>query len=46
MGHETVTTKNRSVVAIDTEKNVIAIKGPIAGPNGTAVFLTKEPSTK
>jgi large subunit ribosomal protein L3 len=44
MGHDRVTLKNRSVVVTDTAKGVIAIKGPIPGPNGATVYLTKESS--
>lgn len=44
MGNETVTVRNRSVVNVDLEKGVIAIKGPIPGSNGSAVYLTKESS--
>ena len=44
MGHETVTIRNRPVVAVDTAKCIVAIKGPVPGPNGSAVFITKEAS--
>ena len=36
-GHETVTTKNLTVVAVDAEKNLLLIKGSIPGPNGSLV---------
>ncbi len=42
MGHETVTIQHRSIIRTDLEKGVIAIKGPVPGPNGTTVFVTKE----
>lgn len=45
MGHETVTIQHRPVVACDVQKGVIAVKGPIPGPNGAAVFVTKETSS-
>ncbi len=44
MGHDRITLKNRFVVVTDTTKGVIAIKGPIPGPNGSTVYLTKESS--
>jgi len=34
MGHERVTTKNHSLVAIDQEKDLLVVKGAIPGPAG------------
>jgi large subunit ribosomal protein L3 len=42
MGNEQVTLQHRPVVASDSEKGIIAIKGPVPGPNGAIVFVTKE----
>lgn len=42
MGNATITIRNRPVVLCDAEKGVIAIKGPIPGPNGSAVYITLE----
>ncbi len=42
MGRETVTLHGRPVVLADHAKGVIAIKGPIPGPNGATVFITVE----
>jgi len=42
MGHETTTIHHRAVVSTDAETGVIAVKGPVPGPNGATVFLTKE----
>jgi large subunit ribosomal protein L3 len=42
MGHETVTLSHRPLIAVDTEKGLIAVKGPVPGPNGAVVFVTKE----
>src|SRR3989344_5802331 len=42
MGNETMTILHRSVVAADIAKGVIAIKGPVPGPNGAFVYVTKE----
>lgn len=44
MGLEKLTIKHRSVVVNDAGKNIIAVKGPVPGPNGTHVFLTLEAS--
>lgn len=42
MGHEQVTVHRRPVVTNDTKNGVIAVKGPVPGPNGAHVFLTLE----
>jgi len=42
MGQDTVTLKNRPVLVSDAKKGIVAIKGPIPGPNGSAVYLTLE----
>jgi large subunit ribosomal protein L3 len=34
MGHRQITTKNHVLVAIDAEKNLLVVKGNIAGPSG------------
>jgi large subunit ribosomal protein L3 len=34
MGHERVTTKNHSLVAIDEEKDLLVVKGAVPGPAG------------
>lgn len=44
MGLEKMTIKHRSVIINDSAKNLIAIKGPVPGPNGAHVFLTLEQS--
>ena len=48
MGNEQVTLQHRPVVSSDAEKGIIAIKGPVPGPNGAIVYITKEatPDTK
>lgn len=42
MGDEQITIKNRPVMICDAEKGVLAIKGPLPGPNGSHVYLTLE----
>ncbi len=44
MGHEQITLQHRSVVASDAVKGIVAVKGPIPGPNGGTVFITRESS--
>ncbi|MCF7924212.1 MAG: 50S ribosomal protein L3 [Candidatus Izimaplasma sp.] len=39
MGHETVTIQNLEVVRVDTEKNIILIKGNVPGPNKTLIQI-------
>lgn len=39
MGAETVTVQNLSVVKVDVENNLIAVKGAIPGPNGGTVVI-------
>jgi large subunit ribosomal protein L3 len=42
MGHDQVTIRHRPVIVTDAPNGIIAIKGPIPGPNGAPVFVTKE----
>lgn len=42
MGLDQVTVHARPVVICDKEKGVLAVKGPVPGPNGSAVYLTVE----
>lgn len=44
MGTMKLTVKHRTVVVNDAEKRIIAVKGPVPGPNGAHVFLTLEPT--
>jgi large subunit ribosomal protein L3 len=44
MGQEQRTIKNRSVIISDVEKGIIAVSGPVPGPNGAHVYLTLESS--
>ena len=39
LGHERVTVQNLSVVKVDAEKNIIAVKGAVPGPKGSIVVL-------
>lgn len=42
MGNAQITLHARPVVLCDKEKGVLAVKGPVPGPNGSAVYLTVE----
>lgn len=42
MGLDTITLKHRAVLLSDSEKGIIAIKGPVPGPKGATVYLTLE----
>ena len=42
MGTDKVTLKNRKVVHVDAANQMIAVKGPVPGANGTTVFVTIE----
>lgn len=46
MGLDTLTLKHRAVMMSDSTKHLIAVKGPVPGPNGAHVFLTLEETTK
>jgi large subunit ribosomal protein L3 len=41
MGNERVTVRNLEIVDVDTEDNVLAIKGAIPGPNGGYVLVRR-----
>ncbi|AQQ72056.1 50S ribosomal protein L3 [Limihaloglobus sulfuriphilus] len=39
MGNTRVTTKNHEVISVDNEKNLIVVKGAVAGPSGGYVIV-------
>jgi large subunit ribosomal protein L3 len=41
MGDEQVTVRNLEVVEVNTEDNVIVIKGAVPGPNGAYVMVRR-----
>jgi large subunit ribosomal protein L3 len=45
MGNRRVTTKNHSLVAIDEEKNLLVVKGPVPGPAGGYVIVRSAKKT-
>lgn len=46
MGLDNITLKHRAVMMSDAQKHLIAVKGPVPGPNGAHVFLTLEENQK
>lgn len=42
MGNQQVTLHGREILACDPAKGVVAVKGPVPGPNGSRVYLTLE----
>jgi large subunit ribosomal protein L3 len=41
MGHERVTVRNLEVIGVDTEDNVLVVKGAVPGPNGGYVVVRR-----
>ena len=39
MGGEQVTTRNLDIVSVDSEKNLLLVKGPVPGPNRGFLFI-------
>jgi large subunit ribosomal protein L3 len=46
MGAEQVTTRNHPLVKIDSENNLLLIKGALPGPNGSLLFVRKSITAK
>lgn len=46
MGNERVTVQNLTIVKVDTDKNLILVKGAIPGPKGGLVTVKKSVKTK
>jgi len=41
MGADQVTTRNHPLVKVDSENNLLLIKGALPGPNGGLLFVRK-----
>jgi large subunit ribosomal protein L3 len=41
MGNEQVTVRNLEIIDIDTEDNVLVVKGAVPGPNGGYVVVRR-----
>ncbi len=46
MGDDRVTTRNHALVRVDAENNVLLIKGPVPGANGSLVYVRKSLTAK
>ncbi len=42
MGNDKMTLRNRKIIRVDAEKNLIAVKGPVPGAKGSLVLLRKQ----
>ncbi|MFN8522770.1 MAG: 50S ribosomal protein L3 [Chloroflexota bacterium] len=42
MGSERVTVKNLQVVRVDPERNLVALRGAVPGPNGSLIVIRKQ----
>jgi large subunit ribosomal protein L3 len=41
LGHARVTVRNLEVIEVDTEDNVLVVKGAVPGPNGGYVVVQR-----
>jgi large subunit ribosomal protein L3 len=41
MGNAQVTARNLKVVKVDTEENLLLVRGSVPGPSGTYIFIKK-----
>jgi large subunit ribosomal protein L3 len=41
MGHERVTVRNLEIIDVDTQDNVLVVKGAVPGPNGGYVVVRR-----
>jgi large subunit ribosomal protein L3 len=41
MGNQTVTAKNLKVVKVDTDENLLLVRGSVPGPNGQYIFIRR-----
>jgi len=46
MGHQRVTAKNLAVVKVDTEENLLLVRGSVPGPAGAYILIRKARKTK
>ena len=46
MGNERVTSKNLRVVKIDTDENLLLVRGAVPGPAGSYIFINKAKTAK
>jgi large subunit ribosomal protein L3 len=46
MGNQRVTAKNLKVVKVDTDENLLLVRGSVPGPSGTYIFIRKTSKKK
>src|SRR6202158_3507119 len=46
MGNANVTAKNLKVVKVDTDENLLLVRGSVPGPSGTYIFIRRAKSAK
>ncbi len=46
MGHERVTIQNLKIMRIDTDKNLLFVKGSVPGPKNSLVFIKNSVKAK
>jgi len=46
MGNQRVTVKNLRVVKVDTEENLLLVRGAVPGPNGSYILIRKAQKAK
>src|SRR6266568_4801881 len=46
MGNQKVTAKNLKVVKVDTDENLLLVRGSVPGPSGTYIFIRKAKRAK
>src|SRR6266567_932 len=46
MGNQKVTAKNLKVVKVDTDENLLLVRGSVPGPSGTYIFIRKAKQAK
>jgi large subunit ribosomal protein L3 len=46
MGNERVTSKNLRVVKIDTDENLLLVRGAVPGPTGSYIFINRAKTAK
>jgi large subunit ribosomal protein L3 len=46
MGNVRVTAKNLKVVKVDTDENLLLVRGSVPGPSGSYIFIRKVKKAK
>jgi large subunit ribosomal protein L3 len=46
MGNERVTARNLKVIKVDTDENLLLVRGSVPGPRGQYIFIRKSHKAK